>query len=291
MRYRASHETHFRFSSPVFLEPHTIRLRPRSDSWQRLDQFEIQLDPRPSLVAETVDAEGNDVVHVWFSDMTDSLGVRTDFVVETLRANPFDYLVLDDRVLQLPVEYPSDLRMQLAPSVKRVEPADRSVSEFASSVANRSHGHAVRFLLLLSQEISKTHEVILRDAGEPNPAAETLRMRQGACRDLAVLFMDCCRSVGIASRFVSGYQEEAADSGERHMHAWAEVYLPGGGWRGYDPSQGLAVSDRHIAVAASAMPQLAAPTSGTFRGDASAMPLKARIRIVASEQMAQQQAQ
>lgn len=291
MRYRASHETRFRFSSPVFLEPHTIRLRPRSDSWQRLDRFEIALEPKPSLLAETVDAEGNDVAHAWFSDMTDSLAVRTDFVVETLRSNPFDYLVLDDRALRLPVKYPSDLRMQLASAIKRAEPDEGSVSAFANSLASRSHGNAVQFLSLLSQEICGAHEVVPRNSGDPHPAAETLRMRQGACRDLAVLFMDCCRSLGIASRFVSGYQEEIPERGERHMHAWAEVYLPGGGWRGYDPSQGLAVSDRHIAVAASAVPRLAAPTSGTFRGDASALPLEARIRIDPAQAMAQQQAQ
>lgn len=291
MRYRASHDTRFRFSSPVFLEPHTIRLRPRSDSWQSLDRFEIQLDPKPSLLAEAVDAEGNDVVHVWFSGMTDSLTVRTDFVVETLRSNPFDYLALDDRALRLPVKYPGELGMQLASAIDRAEPADRSVSNFASAVANRSHGDAVEFLSLLSQEISGTHAVVPRDSGDPNPAAETLEMRQGACRDLAVLFMDCCRSLGIASRFVSGYHDSAPDIGDRHLHAWAEVYLPGGGWRGYDPSQGLAVSDRHIAVAASAVPRLAAPTSGTFRGDASALPLEACIRIDPAESITQQQDQ
>ena len=290
MRYRAIHETLFRFSSPVFLDPHTIRLRPRSDSGQRLERYEIQLDPEPSRLTETVDAEGNDGVHAWFSDMTASLAIRTDFSIETLREDPFDYLVLDDRTLRLPVEYPSDLRMQLAPAIIRVDSGDRSVFEFASSIADLCQGHTVRFLSRLSEEIRTTHEFVLRPAGDPNPPAETLRNRRGACRDLAVLFMDCCRSVGIAARFVSGYQQEAPASGERHMHAWAEVYLPGGGWRGYDPSQGLAISDRHIAVAASSMPRLASPTSGTFRGDANALPLEVNIRVAPAGAMAQQQA-
>jgi anti-sigma factor RsiW len=96
----------------------------------------------------------------------------------------------------------------------------------------------------------------------------TLREGKGTCRDLAVLFCAACRTMGIASRFVSGYEREAALQERADMHAWAEVYLPGGGWRGYDPSQGLAVATSHGAVAAAADPRLAAPISGLYRGDA-----------------------
>ena len=76
--------------------------------------------------------------------------------------------------------------------------------------------------------------------------------------------MEVCRTVGLAARFVSGYQEGDPDSSDRDLHAWVEIYLPGAGWRGYDPTLGLAVSDRHITVAASAIPQYAAPIQGTF---------------------------
>ncbi len=282
MRYRASHEIRFSYTAPVFLEPHTIRLRPRSNSWQRLECYEIELDPKPALLAEAVDAEGNDIVHAWFSDLTDSLVVRTEFEVETLRTNPFDYLELEGGS-QLPVQYPSDLHAQLGLGIRRADTEDRSVSEFANSVADRTQGQTLSFLKALSEEICKTHEVTVRLEGDPRRPAETLRVRGGACRDLAVLFMDCCRLVGIASRFVSGYQAQAPDEGEQHMHAWAEVYLPGGGWRGYDPTHGLAVSDRHIAVAASSVPRLAAPTSGTFRGAAGALPMKVDVRFAPAE--------
>ncbi len=89
--------------------------------------------------------------------------------------------------------------------------------------------------------------------------------RQGSCRDFAMLFIDVCRSAGIAARFVSGYcfGDVAADS---HMHAWAEVYLPGAGWRGFDPSRGSLTSDEYISVAAAQRSQDAAPTLGSFRG-------------------------
>ena len=93
-----------------------------------------------------------------------------------------------------------------------------------------------------------------------------MEQRQGACRDFAVLFIDACRCVGLAARFVSGYQDAYRSMGKRDLHAWAEVYLPGAGWRGYDPTRGLAVADHHVAVAAAADPQNAAPVTATYRG-------------------------
>ena len=279
MRYRAIHVTRFQYSGPVSLDPLTIRLRPRSDCWQRLERYRIQLDPRPSTLVETIDAEGNDVAHAWFSGKTESLQVRTEFEVETLRGNPFDYLVLDRSALRLPFEYARDLQAQLGPAVTSARTDDRAVREFVRRVIDETKGQTLPILTRLNDEICRLHEYGIRREGDPRPAAQTLRVRTGACRDLAVLFMECCRRAGLASRFVSGYTEEVPEASEQHMHAWAEVFLPGGGWRGYDPSQGLAVSDRHIAVAASAVPRLAAPTSGTFRGAATALKLEAEIRV------------
>ena len=103
--------------------------------------------------------------------------------------------------------------------------------------------------------------------------------RTGACRDLTVLFMECCRSLGLAARFVSGYQEGDKGTDRRYMHAWAEVYLPGGGWRGFDPTHGIAVTDRHVAVASGPTPATAAPISGTFRGTGAIARMEAALRI------------
>ena len=107
---------------------------------------------------------------------------------------------------------------------------------------------------------------IVRHEGEPQPPLVTLTQGQGACRDYTVLFLEVCRIVGLAGRFVSGYFGGEPENEERHLHAWAEVYLTNAGWRGYDSMFGLAVADQHIALAAGATPSLAAPTTGTFRG-------------------------
>ena len=283
MRFLTRHITRFRYTAPVYLEPHTIRLRPRSDTWQTLARYRMAIEPEPSLLSEVLDSEGNSTAHAWFSDLTDSLVIRTEFEVETLRVNPFDYLLLGEGFMRVPVEYPPDLRASLASALSRAEPRARAVDEFANRVAERSGRRTTEFLTLLCEEIHGRHRLVVREHGDPFPPSETLATTQVACRDLAVLFADCCRSVGIASRFVSGYTASESAADDHHMHAWAEVYLPGGGWRGFDPSLGLAVADRHIAVASAGAASSAAPTSGTYRGDATAEPLAVEIAVHALE--------
>jgi transglutaminase-like putative cysteine protease len=124
----------------------------------------------------------------------------------------------------------------------------------------------VPFLTRLATTICDRFKLVRRETGGPWPAVTTMEQRQGACRDLAVLYMDACRCVGLAARFVSGYQDAYRNMGKRDLHAWAEVYLPGAGWRGYDPTRGLAVAEHHVAVAAAADPQFAAPVTATYRG-------------------------
>ena len=113
-------------------------------------------------------------------------------------------------------------------------------------------------------------------------AADTLRCGTGSCRDLTVLFMEVCRSQGLAARFVSGYQAGDPGQQDRELHAWPEVYLPGGGWRGFDPTLGLAVTDQHIAVACSWHPAGAAPVVGTIRGTAAQAAMSFDIQLQAS---------
>jgi transglutaminase-like putative cysteine protease len=282
MRFEVEHLTRYEYSRAVFLEPHTIRLRPRSDSFQRLVRHRLDVQPKPAVLSETLDAEGNPVAHVWFSDMTESLELRVSFEAETLKENPFDYLLLDGALEALPLRYRRPELALLAPCLDAQPPGDGPVSGFARSVADSVNSQLMPFLLELSRQLHERTNVPVREVGEPLPAEHTLSGRQGACRDLAVLFMACCRAQGIASRFVSGYQQGDDESERRYMHAWAEAYVPGGGWRGYDPTHGFAIADRHIAVAASARPEFAAPTSGTFRGTGVTSRMHTELQIVTS---------
>ena len=267
MRISVVHSTIYRYDSPVYLEPHTFRLRPREDGTLRLGSYALSITPRPAGQTECLDQDGNVILQAWFADLTQELAVHTSFQLETLRENPFDFLLAPlDR--KLPMVYAEALRDPLAPYLRT--PGAKAVSDFALDIASEYDCQTMPFLSGLNQRLLESTTQIIRHEGLPLAPEETLRKREGSCRDLAVLFCAACRAVGIAARFVSGYERDAAleDSGD--LHAWAEVYLQGGGWRGYDPSRGLAVGASHVAVAAASDAQLAAPVTGTYRGQAEA---------------------
>lgn len=256
MRISVVHSTVYRYQSAVYLEPHTVRLRPREDGAQRLLRYAIEILPEPSGSSAGLDQDGNVALQVWFREPVGELSVRTSFEVETLRANPFDFVLTG-------ASYEEPLHSALAPYL---EIAD--IPALAGFLPRDPDPMA--FLAALNARLFQDFQQVVRDEGEPYAPEVTLRRRAGSCRDLAVLFCAACRARGLAARFVSGYEQAAAFEDQRHMHAWAEVYLPGGGWRGFDPSRGLAVSTGHVAVAAAADPRLAAPVAGTYRGAASA---------------------
>jgi transglutaminase-like putative cysteine protease len=280
--FEVTHSTRFRYSRPVFLEPLTIRLRPRCDPAQRLLRFELSVSPSPAGSSEVADLEGNAATQVWFEGLTDALGIRTRFTAETLRTNPFDYIVLDPEALRVPMTYPEEERALLGRYLAHSH--DEAVEAFAREVLDVSAGSAQVFLVEAVSRIAGSFRQEVRENGDPLPPAVTLEQRRGACRDLTVLFMELCRSAGIAARYVSGYLEGDSPEGSRHLHAWADVYLRGVGWRGYDPSQGVAVADRHLAVAAGATPGAAAPTEGTFRGSGVISTLDTDIEVAAAGQ-------
>lgn len=267
MRFRVTHHTRYLYSAPVFLEPHVFRFRPRDDGSQRILAFELRIDPQPRGSTLCLDHNGNVVLHAWFEGLTGHLTVDSRFEVETLRTNPFDFVLTSAAFTTVPAIYPEDLRPTLAP-YGSIDNSGRLIYEFARSVARDVHWQTLAFLSSLNQRIFQRTRHTIRDQGPPQPAEQTLSEGAGACRDVAVLFCEACRCMGLAARFVSGYEQAAANEEHSYMHAWAEVYLPGAGWRGFDPSRGLAVADRHVPAAAAIDPAGASPISGTYRGHA-----------------------
>ncbi len=235
--------------------------------------------PEPAGQSSCLDAEGNLVASVWFDGEHEELGVRATSRVRTLRENSFDYLL--EPSTGLPIDYPRSLELSLAAARRRIEPAsgDDPVGAFAREIAGQSRHRLVPFVGTLNEALHERLEIVRRDEGDPWSPSETWRRQQGACRDLAVLFIDACRVLGLAARFVSGYQEGDPDQESRDLHAWAEVYLPGAGWRGYDPTLGLVVADRHVALAAAPSPEDAAPVSGSLRGTGASSTMEATIEI------------
>jgi transglutaminase-like putative cysteine protease len=279
MLFTIDHTTEYRFTRPVFFEPHQLRFCPRSDGSQRVLRFSLQVEPQPTGLTHSLDVEGNVVSVAWFGDVHDRMVLRATTEVETLRENPYDFLLTPTNQ-RLPLGYQRWEAALLGPALRRTAPIHVDPArELAEQLREAARSEVVPFLARLTETICNRFKVIHRENGGPWPPATTIEQRQGACRDLAVLWIDVCRSVGLAARFVSGYQEGDADQDKRYLHAWAEVYLPGAGWRGYDPTHGLAVADRHVAVTASADPQQAAPVSATYRGNNVDVELHADVTI------------
>jgi transglutaminase-like putative cysteine protease len=282
MRISVAHTTVYRYDQAVDLGPHVVRLRPRDDGSQKLVCYDLRIHPEPEIRAEGTDQDGNVVTHAWFREPVRSLELHSLFTVDTLRANPFDFLFSEKSMATLPMEYPEAVRPVLAPYCV-ADAVEAQVTEFARAAAQAAGGKTVGFLVELNSRIQRRLRAIDRSEGPARSASETLQAGEGACRDFAVLFCAACRALGLAARFVSGYECEAArDPAHAYMHAWAEVYLPGGGWRGFDPSRGLAVAASHVPVAAAVEPALAAPIAGTYRGAATST-METSIRMEASE--------
>ena len=277
MKLSVEHSTVYRYHHAVILEPHIFRLRPRMTSAQRLLAFEIQILPLPAGTSESLDQDGNLALHAWFDTLTQEFSIQSSFTVEMLRENPFDFMPSGGKSMNLPLWYLEPLCAALSPYRNDAQVGE-TVKQYAKSVAASAQWDTLPFLTLLTQQIFQTFHHVTRPEGPPWMSDITLNLREGSCRDLAILFCDICRVMGIAARFVSGYECAAAGLLNSYMHAWSEVYLPGAGWRGYDPSRGLAVSNGHIAVAAGFDHSLAAPVAGLFCGGAGAQ-MEASIRM------------
>lgn len=264
MKFQVEHAISWQYDRSVFIEPLTIRLRPRCDGSLQLRAWHLAIKPEPSGRCSSLDALGNAVSHVWFNEPHDELNITVNSSLETLLDNPFDYLLGSDSPQDLPFSYEQPLKDWLLPYFSRLS-MNPKIDYWAHELAQKS-GLAQPFLSDLVSAMFTEFERNTREEGAAYAPHTTFYSRQGTCRDLAVLFIYACRSQGIASRFVSGYAYELGRKGPSDLHAWAEVYLPGAGWRGYDPTLGVAVSDQHIPVASAPEPLGAAPTSGTFRG-------------------------
>lgn len=278
MIFKISHITRYKYNKQVFLEPHTLRLRPRNDCSQKLHKFAIKVEPPQVGKSDCVDLEGNDTISLWFEGLHNELTIFTSSVVETLRKNPFDFIVHNEEALNLPISYPDYYEHFLIPYQRR-DSINAEVNKLATDISEEANNQTPAFLRTLSLYICNNFEHIFRESGNPYPPEVTLAKKKGACRDLVVLFIDACRALGIAARFVSGYKNGESTNTEKHLHAWAEVYIPGGGWRGFDPSFGLAVSNTHVALASGITPESAAPISGTYRGGQATSRLEFEINI------------
>jgi transglutaminase-like putative cysteine protease len=266
MNLHVSHKLSYQYSEAILLEPHTIYLHPKAHAHQQVKGFSMQILPTPSMLVHNLDVEGNHQHLAYFNAPTDRLEVVVEMEISSQDFNVFGFVLFPFDTAKIPFHYP-ELKKKYVQAYLIREGVTTYVEQYARQTAASARWQTVPFLTTLCQNIYENFVYVRREEGAPLQPEVTLIEKCGSCRDFAQLFVACCRSIGIAARFVSGYLYgnplQAHD-----LHAWAEVYLPGAGWRGFDPTEGKAIVNNHIYLASSADPALIAPVSGTFRGKA-----------------------
>lgn len=268
-RYRILHRTYYNFTDLVQLGPHTLRVRPREGHELRVESATLETTPTASLRWYR-DVEDNSVAIATFDAPTRQLSIESTVVVQQYNQAPLDFIVAE-HAARYPFTYLPEEAVVLAPYLK-IAAADESertaLATWLDTIWKR-HESIETYALLQRLALSIQQSLSYKRREEPGvqAAAQTLAEKTGSCRDYAFLFMEAARQLGLASRFVSGYLSSAPSATDfGATHAWAEVFLPGAGWKGFDPTLGAIVGMDHIAVALARSPDSVPPVAGTFMG-------------------------
>jgi transglutaminase-like putative cysteine protease len=271
MFLRLAHLTRYDYSAPVSFAPHALYLRPRETPRQRLHHFALEITPAARRIA-TNDPLDNALDWVFFAPENPAtrLQIRSELMVETLDSNPFDFF-LKPTALTFPFAYEPAERTALTPCLtpRADSPPPEVLRAWLDERLPSPPAETVPFLMALNSAVQHALTYTRREEQGIQSAAETIQRGGGSCRDYAVFLIELCRVLGLAARFVSGYLYEPAAAGATPssppaMHAWAEVYLPGAGWRGLDATRGIFCDDAFVPLAHAAVAESVNPIQGTI---------------------------
>lgn len=270
VRQQIQHRTVYRYREPVHFGMHRLVLRPREGHSVTVVEHHLLTVPQARLFWMN-DLYGNNVALAEFEEPSDHLEIINDVVIDCVVRSEDAAPKKVSRTSQttLPVTYPHIELPVVAGYVSSVYPEDQAkVSTWVQALpVLEGHPTALEQIEHLGRFIYKSIGYRRREEPGVQTPAGTLDLGTGSCRDMAVLMIEACRSLGIASRFVSGYLDTAASAaGRGATHAWMDVYLPDSGWIGYDPTLGEFVSRKHIAIGVSAHPRGVMPISGIYSG-------------------------
>ena len=279
MHFVVQHNTLYRYSVPVVLAQHLLRLTPRS-AGTHLFSRSLLVFPQPVSQFEDSDDFGNAVTRVRFAEWpSDHLRIESRFELDTFAPAP-----ISPSVALAPLPWPAGGNGDLAGYELGSGAVDPDVTAFAHSLASEVGHQPLAFLDHLCRTLYRRTDRQIRLTGDAQSAGETLATWRGACRDLTVLFLAAARTLGFAARFCSGYQAAAQTADvQRYLHAWPEVFLPDVGWRGWDPTYGVPAGDGHVALCAAPDQAATMPVAGGYYfGDSITATLDFEVRIATS---------
>ncbi|MBB3223463.1 transglutaminase family protein [Pseudoduganella umbonata] len=275
IRIALHHKTSYRYDRLVSLSPHEVRLRPAPHARTPILSYSLTVTPQEHFINWQQDPYGNYIGRFVFPEKSDTLDFTVDLVADMTVINPFDFFV-EKYAETFPFAYPPQLTSELS-AYLQIEPSSPLVMEWVTAARRDLLGKPMGtndFLVAVNQRLQRDIAYLLRMEPGVQAPDETLEKRSGSCRDTGWLLVQILREMGLAARFVSGYliqlraDQEALDgpSGTdvdfTDLHAWTEVYIPGAGWIGLDPTSGMLASEGHIPLACTALPSSAAPVSG-----------------------------
>lgn len=264
-RIRIQHLTEYHFSSSVTLNQHRLLIRPREGHDVRIEWSRLDIFPAYRIKWQR-DMFDNSLALVLFNAPSNRLTIASEVMIQHYEQAPFDFM-LDDSAVTYPFVYAFDEQADLFSYQQPIYVTDqpdvhRWLQQFQVTGKN-----TFGLLMEMNRTISRQFQYRMREEAGVQSPSFTLSQRSGSCRDYATLLIEACRGLGLASRFVSGYLlAPATEVGNATTHAWVEVYLPGAGWKGFDPTTGQVVSNQHIAVAVARNPESVPPVSGSFIG-------------------------
>lgn len=278
MHLRVSHLIRYEYGAEVGFTPHSLFLHPRLHANLRLRRFSLNVTPA-AKICWMRDVQDNTVARVFLWDRATALNLRTELEVETLEQNPFDF-ILDDSAVNFPFAYKPAEELALAEFLENPGDDGLAAREWLQQQTTLGAGPTLGTLIQLNNVAFTRLKFERRDEPGTRPPRETLLTGGGAGRDFAALFVTLARSLGLAARHVSGYLfDPAADSAALQLqetttqgtvgsgsalHGWAEVYLPGAGWKGFDPSRGVLCDEHYIPLAAGPTADSVLPVQGSF---------------------------